>query len=139
MNMKKQIEWQAEDISIAEQVGVHLHSIEMMKAILATLRTMEAANTELPPEPQAIQKFRAVLNTSDFPTLSGEWIPYIDALRTAAVALARDAGRYQWLREQDTVPYPSDLNPGELQKVIVFWDGPQELDAAIDTAMRKGA
>ncbi len=48
----------------------------------------------------------------------------------------KDAKRYRWLREQNVVPYGVDSS-GNVQRVIVFWDGPVELDAAIDAAIAK--
>lgn len=49
-----------------------------------------------------------------------------------ADAERKDAERYRWLREQNTVMY-------EKQNIIVFWDGPKELDAAIDDARLRQA
>lgn len=62
----------------------------------------------------------------------------LSSSHAARAAAEADARRYRWLREQNTVPYGRDTF-GEVQNIIVFWDGPQELDAAIDAALRPPA
>ncbi len=114
-------------------------------------------------EPERLKYFRAAAEVGT--TGMKETLAYIDALRAYVVALqakaqawenfvslqtgsvqemARkaleadglqaDACRYRWLREQNTVPYGIDSR-GEVQNVIVFWDDPVGLDAAIDAAL----
>ena len=63
----------------------------------------------------------------------------LDAMNKKLAEFEQDAMRYRWLRKQDTVPYPSDFRPGTTDNLIVFWDGPEQLDTAIDAAREGGS
>lgn len=70
------------------------------------------------------------------------WAPAIDAALTLIADLARDAGRYRWLREK--IAAGSDGNDGNWTALVEITDGysnsdmyddGKELDAALDSAM----
>lgn len=125
-----------------DTLGQDTWSIVLGKSTIATAwmeksakLIVDAVNESTALRTQLEAAEREVAQLKGFREISNSIAAAIDRADKAESQLARanaladaerkDAERYRWLREQNTVMY-------EKQNIIVFWDGPKELDAAID-------